>query len=331
MSGHNFEVSNFNVTSSEVEVLGQTGVGDPSRIAVCMAAHNGMRWLEAQVESILCQVEVSLVLFISVDESEDGTEGWVDELAKAEARVQVLPHGVRFGGAAPNFFRLLGEVNFSEFDFVCLADQDDIWYPDKLSRARDVLEMQMADAYSSDVIAVWSNGAQQQIVKSQPQKKWDFLFEAAGPGCTYVLRTDLVLAIQHRLRENVEVVRSIGLHDWFLYAYARANGYKWVIDSRPGMLYRQHGKNQVGVNAGGRAFVYRGRKILSGWGLSQSRRIASLIGLDRDAFVQRALGGSRLGLLWLSVHAAQCRRRLRDQLFFLGSCAILAVVGWRPR
>lgn len=299
------------------------------KVAVCIAAFNGVPWLPEQVDSILSQTGVLVTLFASVDLSVDGTEDWFDQISLRYSNMVVLPHGKHFGGAAPNFFRLLAEVDLSDFDYVGLADQDDIWLPDKLFRAHQVLSETGADAYSSNVTAFWVDGRQMLIQKSQKQVKWDFLFEAAGPGCTYVVRKDLACAIQSLIRRRWSEIRQVGLHDWFVYAYVRANGYQWVIDDQPGLLYRQHEKNQVGVNIGWRASLHRARKILGGWGLSQSALIAELVGLGNDPFVQRWSNGSKTGLLTLSLHAWQCRRRLRDKMLFALSCTALLLSGGR--
>ena len=292
-------------------------------VAVCLAAFNGKLWLPEQLNSILTQTGVALTIFVSVDCSTDGTEDWIDLAAKKDPRIVVLQHGMQFGGASRNFFRLIRAVDFSEFDYISFVDQDDIWLPDKLFRAHQTIIKVSADAYSSNVTAFWPEGRQVLIEKSQKQVKWDFLFEAAGPGCTYVIRKDLACAIQDVIKSRWDDVLEVGLHDWFAYAFARANGYHWVIDDYAGMLYRQHEKNQVGVNIGARAFVQRVRKVLSGWGLTQSALIAQLVGLGNDPFVKRWSGQSRLGLLWLALHAGQCRRRPRDKLIFALSCLAL--------
>lgn len=299
------------------------------RIAILFAAYNGMEWIEVQLNSILEQKNVNVKIFISVDPSTDGTLAWCQAMAQRHACVEVLPFGERFGGAAPNFFSMFREVDFSDFDYVGLADQDDIWLPDKLFRAHQVLLKTDADAYSSNVTAFWADGRQMLIKKSQKQVKWDFLFEAAGPGCTYVIRKQLACAIQSLIRRRWSDVCQVGLHDWFVYAYARANGYQWVIDDQPGLLYRQHEKNQVGVNIGWRASLHRARKILGGWGLAQSALIAELVGLERQPFVQKWSSGSRSGLLSLSLQAWQCRRRVRDKMLFALSCTALLLSGGR--
>ena len=300
-------------------------------VAVCLAAFNGIRWLPEQLNSILEQTGVSVTVIVSVDQSSDKTESWFDQCALADSRIVLLSHGEKFGGASRNFFRIIREVDFSEFDYVSFADQDDIWLPDKLSCAHELILSTGADAYSSNVIAFWPDGRKVLIEKSQEQVEWDFLFEAAGPGCTYVMRKELACAVQDVIKSRWDDMQEVGLHDWFAYAFARANGYRWVIDDYAGMLYRQHEKNQVGVNTGTRAFVQRARKVLSGWGLTQSALIAQLVGLGDDPFVKRWSDGSRSGLLWLALHGWQCRRRLREKVIFSLSCLALCIAGKRSQ
>jgi rhamnosyltransferase len=301
---------------------------DNPKFLVLLAACNGSNWLGDQFNSILNQINADVVFYISVDRSIDGTEILVDEYAKILQNVIVLPHGHQFGGAARNFFRLLRDVDLSDCDYLAFADQDDIWPIDKLQRAHQVLQETHADGYSSNVTAFWPDGRQMLIEKSQPQRRWDFLFEAAGPGCTYVLRRQLAMALQTLVRQRWDSIQDVGLHDWLAYAFARANGFGWVIDDYAGMLYRQHANNQVGVNVGLRAARHRAVKVLSGWGLKQAALIAELVGLGDDPFVKRwAKGQGRTGLCWLALQAKECRRRQRDQVLFAMSCLALAMLG----
>ncbi len=295
-------------------------------VVICLAAFNGTRWLSDQLESILNQSGVALTVYVSVDISSDGTELWIDHAANKDSRIRVLPHGMHFGNAAGNFFRILRDINLSDFEYVGFSDQDDIWLPNKLSRAHEILSSTGADAYSSNVTGFWPDGRKVRVEKSQPQVKWDFLFEAAGPGCTYVMRKDLASAFQNTVRSHWNEVQNVGLHDWFAYAFAIANGYRWIIDDFSSMLYRQHENNQVGVNVGLRAFLHRADKVLSSWGLAQSALIARLVGLNEDPFVLRWACGSRLGLLYLALNAGQCRRRLRDKFIFGLSCVVLSLM-----
>ena len=185
-----------------------------------------------------------------------------------------------------------------------------------------------SDGYSSDVVAFWKSGRSTYIKKSYPQRTWDYLFESAGPGCAFVISRQLVLDIQNTLREHQKMSMGVGLHDWFTYAFARAHGYRWVIDDFASLMYRQHDANQVGVNSGWSAFVWRAQRVLSGWGLSQARLIATLVGQVDHPFVCHWSNGSRWGLLVLALKAPHCRRKPLDRVWFAASCPSLAVIGW---
>lgn len=302
------------------------------RIAVLLAVFNGIQYIQQQLESICWQEGVEVEIFISVDLSSDGSEAWVSKQALSNSRIHVLPHGQRFGGAAPNFFRLIKEVSFDSFDYVCFADQDDIWLPKKLLRAVEILGdvKTSIKAYSSNAIAFWDDGRTAFICKSQAQTQWDYLFEAAGPGCTYVLKSDLAKEVQKIIAANQEQINLIGLHDWFIYAYARSRSYVWIIDNQALIHYRQHSHNQVGMNSGLKAFMHRARKVSSGWALGQSALIARIIGMEHVPFVKNWISGKPWGLLCLSCSFWACRRRVRDKFLFLLTCLFLALKGWWP-
>lgn len=298
-------------------------------IAVCLAAFNGVRYIQQQLDSILSQSGVRVTVFVSVDRSTDGTESWLSDFQSHEPRVVVLPLGEVFGGAARNFFRLLRDIDFAPFDYVAYADQDDIWLPGKLKRACDTMIQSDAQGYSSDVVAFWDTGKSLYIRKSYPLRRWDYLFESAGPGCTFVFSRLLALQLQRVARQQAAELAEVGLHDWFTYAYARAHDFRWVIDSHAGLMYRQHAENQVGVNAGWAAFRWRARQVLNGWGLTQARLIATQVGLQNHPFVRSWIRGGRWRTLGLALQAPHCRRRPRDRVLFALSCLALTIVGWK--
>jgi rhamnosyltransferase len=297
------------------------------KIAVLLAAYNGMQWIEEQVASILGQQSVDVTIHISVDLSDDGTEAWCKALGEVDSRVILLPPAGRFGGAARNFFRLIRDVDLHDYDAVSFADQDDIWESDKLLRATQAIASHGVEAYSSNVTAFWPDGKTILLDKSQPQVAWDFLFEAAGPGCTYVLSPALARSLRQQVIQDWERLQQVSLHDWYCYAFARSHGFKWFIDSRPSMLYRQHESNQVGANTGLTSLFQRYVTIHEGWWFKQVQAIALLVGADKNPFVSRWLPLRRRDLLRLSVRGGQCRRRPRDKFLFFFVCWLTAVVG----
>lgn len=294
---------------------------------VLLAAYNGMQWISEQVDSILKQSGVSVTLLISVDRSTDGTEEWVSQLATVNPNVGHLQHGETFGGAARNFFRLINEAPLDSFDYFAFADQDDIWSPEKLSRAFECITAEGAHGYSGNVTAFWPDGREALIEKSQPQVAYDHLFESAGPGCTFVFTRELFESFQLHISSHFAEVQRVSLHDWYAYAFSRANDYKWVIDTSSYMRYRQHDSNQFGANTGFTALTSRLAKVRNGWWLDQAATISKLVGLENDAFVRRWVDLQRGGLLILSLKGFKCRRRPRDKIVFSLLCLMVAFLG----
>lgn len=280
------------------------------KIAVLLAAYNGMQWIDEQVETIFNQKYVDVTIFISVDLSTDGTYEWVKELVETQqGKVVLLPYGERFGGAGPNFFRLVKEVDFTGFDAVSFADQDDIWLPGKLTRAYTKLETGQCDIYSSNVLAFWENGRETLIEKSQPQRELDHFFEAAGPGCTYVFSQKSILSFQRFLIKSGSSLNNVELHDWLAYAFCRESGFNWFIDDWSSMRYRQHENNQVGTNNSFAAYKKRFSMIKNKWLRKQVNAIIVLVAPAKLEMIN-----SRLFLIR---HSTELRRNLRDRLFLL--------------
>lgn len=271
-------------------------------------------------------------IFISDDSSTDGTGEWIKDYAQHHSNVTFLPLIEPCGGAARNFFNLIRRINMEDFDLIALSDQDDKWHIDKLKRATGRIIKIPSDAYSSNVTAFWPNGKTKLLNKAQPQTQWDYYFEAAGPGCTYVLTNRLAIILQQHIESNWKDLQEVSLHDWYIYAFARSSGYKWYIDPIPSMQYRQHAGNELGANIGTTALISRFKKIRSGWWFGQVRSIESIINrtqLESQRPAWRLI--TRSDLIYLCFKANRCRRRIRDKVLFQGLCIISAVVGRKPR
>lgn len=283
------------------------------KVAVILAAYNGLKYLPEQLDSIYRQIGVQANIYLSVDASSDGTEEYIASLAVERADIRYLEFGAKFGGAAKNFFHLLESVDFSGYDYIALADQDDIWESDKLDRGISKLKENTASGYSSNVMAFWADGRKIIVEKSQPQVEYDYLFEAAGPGCTYIIDVSLACEIQQFIKEHRSAVINIDLHDWFIYAYARSSKKKWYIDSYPGMRYRQHGSNQVGANHSLQAAKTRWGLIKTKWYYGEIVKISTILNMNTEPFIRTSLFGGYMGGVYLALHVNKVRRRVRDR------------------
>ena len=285
-----------------------------SNVAVLMATFNGLPWIKEQVDSILAQKMVNVRLFVSDDCSMDGTWEWLTKFSANCDQVVLLPRTGASGSAGKNFFRLIRDADVSSYDYVALSDQDDIWNTDKLMHAVELMRDNRKDAYSSNVIAFWPDGKRRLINKSQDQCEFDYMFESAGPGCTFVLNQKILPGLKELLITYEQKCNQVALHDWFIYAYTRSQGLTWIIDADPSMLYRQHSNNVVGANVGIAAMRARFDKLRNGWLRQQAILIADLLAYEHARPIQRLrrYGFSDRLLLILAIN--KLRRRTRDRI-----------------
>lgn len=291
------------------------------RITVLLAAHNGLRWLPEQLESILNQEGVRLHVVVSDDMSTDGSYEWLCERAAADRRITVLAHEGPSGGAGANFYRLLSRLDLGNADLVAFADQDDIWTPGKLASQAAALRSGPFDGVSSNVTAFSANGSRTLIRKSYPQRAFDYLFESPGPGCTFVFSSRLAATAQTLLRDNPELASRAEVHDWLLYVLCRAQGWRWLIEDRSTVDYRQHDSNTFGANLGFAAMLGRLRLIREHWHRRQAITMTEVAISVADPAIRRdlerfltLLSTPGLRMRWiLAARAGQLRRRFRDR------------------
>jgi glycosyltransferase involved in cell wall biosynthesis len=100
------------------------------KISVCMATHNGARFLREQLDSILVQLEADDELVISDDSSTDATLEIL--MGYADPRIR-LSTGNTFFSPIFNFEHAL---TMATGTVIVLADQDDVWLDNKLDVIR---------------------------------------------------------------------------------------------------------------------------------------------------------------------------------------------------
>jgi rhamnosyltransferase len=293
----------------------------PPLVTVLLATHNGERWLGEQLDSILSQEGIDLRVIALDDASTDSTPALLAERSRADTRLTVLPAQRASGSAAANFYRLLRTISLDDAGFIAFADQDDIWRPGKLQRHAALLRDGSLDGVSSDVIAFSTDGSRSLVRKSFPQRRFDYLLESPGPGCSFLISPRLAELTKQRLEAADSVSTGVDFHDWLIYALCRAAGWGWCIDNIPSLDYRQHDSNAMGANVGARPAFARLALIFQRWHRTQASTIAR-VALEVTAPASRQELESLLDALqrrgfrarWVLLsHAGQVRRRPRDR------------------
>ncbi len=138
------------------------------------------------------------------------------------------------------------------------CDQDDVWQPDKLNRAIQMLRAEAGDAaeepllYSSRLQMV--DGKRQPIGYTRITRRMpsftNALVENIATGATLVMnRSARDLLAEGIARIAGTDVKDVLLHDWWCYLVISAFG-KVLYDTESRILYRQHELNAVGQKNG---------------------------------------------------------------------------------
>lgn len=213
-------------------------------LSVLMAVHNGAAHLPEQLDSFAAQTGVAWQLIASDDASTDDSRAVLERFGAAHPVKVVAGPGQGF---ARNFLSLLAQAD----GVVALADQDDIWFPGKLSRAMVALDRvppEVPALYCSTRIN-WDAATD----RRQPSRPYphppafgNALVENIAVGNTIVLNA----AATRIAAETASAAQDVPFHDWWLYLLITGIGGLVIHDAEPGLLYRQHQSNVVGQGEG---------------------------------------------------------------------------------
>lgn len=220
-------------------------------IDIVLATYNGAAHLRAQLDSLLQQEQADWRLLVRDDGSTDATaEILADYARRCPERISLLPHDGRRLGGCGNFAELMAHASA---DYVMLCDQDDVWLPEKirvtLAEMRRLEELHGQEApllVHSDCAVV--DGELKPLSSSlwrlqggQPRRCAlnQLLVQNVVTGCTAMVNRAL-------LERALPIPAGALMHDWWLALVTAAFGKIGAL-SRPTMLYRQHGGNQIGA------------------------------------------------------------------------------------
>jgi rhamnosyltransferase len=244
----------------------------PPKIAVLLAGYNGQKYIQEQVLSLISQKKVLVEIFIRVDGESEIFIELISRLAKQFNNIHYIKGDV-ISSSWSNFYNLILGMNSNDFDYYAFCDQDDIWLDNKLINAISCFDDNTVHGYSS-AFTTFNSVGKKLTHQLGSQKKYDYFFQSAGPGCTFVLSNKGFNFLQEFLRKNPSML-SVTAHDWLVYFIFRFNKMKWIIDTESYLLYRQHSVNVAGVNKGVKAKIKRVKLLFNGWYFSDLMHLLS--------------------------------------------------------
>lgn len=204
-------------------------------ISVVLSACNGARYIRDQLESLLFQLEPEDEVIVSLDPSQDETENIVRAIG--DSRIRLLKGPGR--GVSAN---VENGLKAARGELIFLADQDDIWKPDKVQACRQAMkdhDLLMHDcAYADEKLAVFvpSRFAKQTIKTGRLAN----VIKNRWMGCCLVLNQELKARV-------LPFPENIPMYDQWLGLQAQKPG---LLDQVL-LVYRRHEDNATSLKPAG--------------------------------------------------------------------------------
>ena len=232
------------------------------KLIVLMSTYNGEKYIRDQLDSLLKQTLRPDLIYIRDDGSKDDTITILEEYASEHPFIKY--YNGKNKGPAKSFWELI--CNCKDADYYALCDQDDVWFEDKLEVAVNALEKEDNNIpllYCSRYTLTDGNLSPINSDVSSLYSFSDFphaLLYHTAPGCTFVYNH---AARKKIMQYDVEKEYCL-IHDAIIHKVVTMFG-KMILDKDSHMYYRQHGNNEIGMNANVvKVFLGRVNRFLNG-------------------------------------------------------------------
>lgn len=208
-------------------------------VSVAITTYNGERFLRDQLNSIYDQTYKNIEVIASDDHSKDQTVPILEEYKKKYGLKYFINE--RNVGITKNFERV---ISLCKGSYIALADQDDIWLPQKIEILVNKLD-QHSLIYSNFYLmnqdgSLLTNPSWYDSLKfaKTKQNQFKLLSYAIFPiGCVMMFKREL-------LEKILPIPKGVS-HDWWIsFVALKSKGIKYL--DRPLICYRQHTDSSTG-------------------------------------------------------------------------------------
>ncbi len=290
------------------------------RIAILLATYNGEKHLDEQIRSLFAQSHDDFVVLARDDGSTDRTPDILARWAAARPdKFRVVSDDRGNLRSSGNFLRLMELCDAPYFAF---CDQDDVWLPHKLEVLLAALKQIEAVRSTRTPILVHSDlivvdEALGVIAPSlfhywhlnvrRGRRLRELLFNNIVTGCA-------LLGNRALLEAAVPIPEAIQWHDWWVSLIAASCGVVSTV-AESTVLYRQHGRNQVGAGQQkGHSSLWDGRHVLQQPRLLNVRMTKAMGIVQAQADVLLRTVGDRMPKRNREFLRVFCLPRLHDEL-----------------
>ena len=198
-------------------------------ISVCIATYNGERFIREQIDSILRQLSSDDEIIVSDDGSTDDTISIINSID--DKRIRII-EGPRKHSPTQNFECAMKEA---KGDYIFLADQDDVWKPNKVEVC--IKWLQNYDCVVSDAEVTDSNlnplyPSLYAIMQVRHGRIYNTIWKNGYTGCCMAFRRNV-------LNASLPFPKNIPMHDiWIGNVAAYQYNVKFISEKL--VLFRRH-------------------------------------------------------------------------------------------
>ena len=222
-------------------------------VHILIATFNGENFLAEQLNSIICQSYTNWRITLRDDGSNDQTSNIINHYTAMDQRIAVIDIGGEPTGLAwRNFGKLLAYAKTVPGKYIAFADQDDVWFSNKLERQVNILEkcltpnapillhsdLEVVDEKLNLINRSFFAYSNINHVYEKPIER--LLTQNFVTGCTCIFNRFL-------LEKAAPLPDMLVMHDWWLALIASSTGLI-KFDEKTTVKYRQHGTNSVGAS-----------------------------------------------------------------------------------
>lgn len=231
-------------------------------VDIALATYNGGAYLSEFFDSLLKQKYPFWRVIVRDDGSTDNTTEIIRAFERSfPDRIVVINDELGNLGTTGNFNQIL---QYSNTEYVMLADQDDVWLPTKVEHTLSVMQS-LSKKFGSDMPLLVHTDLR--VINAQGDvlapSFWEYqnlepnfskllnrlLVQNVVTGCTVMINRAL-------LERALPIPAEAIMHDWWLGLVAAAFGKVGYIEEAT-ILYRQHGANDIGAKHWGLPYILR--------------------------------------------------------------------------
>lgn len=208
-------------------------------ITVCIATHNGEKYIKEQLDSILCQLSSEDEVVVSDDGSIDSTIEIIESYKDSRIKIYTMVHTRK--SMKSHYYVTMNFENalkHAKGDYIFLSDQDDVWMPNKVKVCMDALLNHDIVLHNLACVAGNLQPLNRNIYNNSFRRKNYLMRRGKHYGCALAFRREL---LQHILPFPKKLV----LHDFWVGIIGETFGSLVFLDV-PLIKYRIHGTNTSG-------------------------------------------------------------------------------------